>query len=506
MKIAFIDLGDVRGELNEPLGIECISSRILREYNIDIDMYWNNMMKFDSYEKLLEYDCVGISMNIGSLPQFEEIYTFMQKNKPELPLILGGCIPTFAYKELIEKYDNIICSYGEGEQTTYEIVTKVINNPPLVIDESLLEIGNLAFKLNGKLEITPAVPLNLDEEKSVIRNGQILNFIKNNFGIVRIEGSRGCSWNRCSFCCVNAKYANPHWRGFPISKILSELIELSRLGFLSPYFTDEDFFGQDYKRAISLGEEIIKLKEQGIINKDMNFFLSIMAADTTVKAGKEALRVLKRAGLREVFLGIESLEKHQLKRYNKKANADVNRSAIEFAQEIGLQIDSGFILFDPNMTFEELGINIDYIKDLQINKIDSRSLKRLRIQPMTAICRTMSNVIVDELDINNLEYKYEFSDEKVGKVYKLYSDWDETNIHNTWRIQAASRGEVNERFRTEIKMILGQIRDIDFQALCYIYDAVAAGNEVEDLEELNALYSDKESLITKAEEIIKKLQ
>lgn len=59
---------------------------------------------------------------------------------------------------------------------------------------------------------------------------------------MRLEGSRGCSWNKCSFCCIGAKYADSNWNGFSIDKIITELVELSEYGFRSPYFTDEDFF------------------------------------------------------------------------------------------------------------------------------------------------------------------------------------------------------------------------------------------------------------------------
>lgn len=201
------------------------------------------------YRKLLEYDCIGISMNIGSLHIFEDIYFYIKDKKPEFPLILGGCIPTFAYKELIEKYENIICMYGEGEQAWYDIASALIKNLPLSINEALLNIGNLAFRLNGENIITQANSVNLNNEKPIIRNKGFLDYIKKNHGIIRIEGSRGCSWNKCSFCCVNAKYADPSRRGFSIKKILDGLTELSEMGFLSPYFTDENFFGQEYERA-----------------------------------------------------------------------------------------------------------------------------------------------------------------------------------------------------------------------------------------------------------------
>lgn len=506
MKIALIDLGDLRGELNEPLGLECISSRIIRNFDVTVDMYWNSMKVLSCYEKLLEYNCIGLSMNIGSLHIFEKIYSYIRKNKPNLPLILGGCIPTFAYKELIEQYDNIICMFGEGEQAWYDIVSEIINNPPLTISEKLNNIENLAFKLNGEIRITQSKSLDLHSEKTILRNSDFLEYIRKNHGIIRIEGSRGCSWNKCSFCCVNAKYADPSWRGFKIDKIIAELIEISDFGFLSPYFTDEDFFGQNYERAINLGNEIINLKNKGVINKEMNFYISILAADTMNEMGKKALRLLKQAGLREVFIGIESLEKQQLKRYNKKSNIDINRKSIDFIKEIGLQLDSGYILFDPEMSFEELGVSIDYIKELNISKIDSRCLKRLRIQPMTTICSTMSNSIIGELDVNNLEYKYKFSDMRVEKVYDIYSNWEEGYKNKIWKIQSASRGEVNEKIRSKLKTILGEIRDIDFKALCYIYESVSENYQAENTDYIKALYLKKEKLIKTGHDIIETLK
>ena len=108
-KLLLIDLGDTRGELNEPLGIECISSRVIREGNIQVDMCWYSMIESDFFENLLLYDFIGISMNIGTLDRFEKIYNFIHKSdKNKMPLILGGCIPTFAYKQMLEKYNNII--------------------------------------------------------------------------------------------------------------------------------------------------------------------------------------------------------------------------------------------------------------------------------------------------------------------------------------------------------------------------------------------------------------
>lgn len=501
--ILLMDLGDLRGELNEPLGIECISSRVVRELNINVDMVWYNMSNSLCSQELLQYDLIGVSMNIGTLPRFEEIYSYMQVYRPQLPLVLGGCIPTFAYRELIEKYNNVICIYGEGERAFYDLVV-AYRNSILKIDNRLMSIGNLAFKMDNREIITAKLSLNLELEGPVVRNQGFLEYIKKKHGIVRIEGSRGCSWSKCSFCCVNAKYANPCWRGFSIDKIIKELIEISNMGFHAPYFTDEDFFGQNYSRAIKLGKQIIELKEQGIIRKDMNFFIAILVADAVCEAGKEALTVLKQAGLREVFLGIESFEKDQLLRYHKKASVDTNKRALEFIAELGLTIDSGYILFDPAMSFEALGINIDYIRSLEMNRFDSRSLKRLRLQPLTTISTSLSGTIVGKLDVNNLEYPYKFLNEKVDEVYRRYKTWEDIDLEHTWLIQSVSRGEINEQFRNELKSILSKIRNVDFEVLCTLYSLIENNTmSFQDNKLLKYSRTQKNKLIQEAFQLIR---
>lgn len=507
LKLLLIDLGDIRGELNEPLGIECISSRVIKEKKIDVDLYWYNMIESETLfgEKILQYDIIGISMNIGTLQRFEHIYELiMHSGNIKFPIILGGCIPTFAYKQLINQYNNIICIYGEGEEPFEKLINCYLDDL-YKNSESLMQIGGLAFKYCNKEVITPQTPLDLQEESTPKRDSAILEFMKKHHGIIRLEGSRGCSWNKCSFCCVNAKYANPAWRGFTIEKILNELIEISNAGFHAPYFTDEDFFGQEYDRAIELGEKIIALKKQGKIRNDMNFYISIMAADAVCESGKRALTVLKEAGLREVFLGIESLDKEQLRRYNKKATIDINRKALEYINNLELQIDSGYILFDPEMSFEGLKNSLKYIDDLKINQLDSRSLKKLRIQPLTSVCETLSDVIVGQLDVNNLEYPYQFKDHDVNTVYTVYKKWEDSSICKTWKIQSASRGEVNEDFRVKLKLILGQIRNIDFEVLKKIQESVEESNLDFHNSEFNIIQKHhKDQLIQKAYQLLDK--
>lgn len=483
INVLLLDLGDARGELNEPLGIECIATS-LNTFNYNtVDVKWLNMEYDLNKLEIEKYDVIGISMNIGTLNRFEELLSIINRRNPKINIITGGTIPTFGYCDLLNKYKNIVCIRGEGEDAFLEL-TQLFSSKGSWKFEDLLMISNLSFIKDNQIVITDLKPVDLTKLGSVYRDPEIMKFLIESEGIVRLEGSRGCSWNQCSFCCINAKYADSSWNAFKIDKIIDELIQLSSYGFKSPYFTDEDFFGRNYERAVELAERIKEKKREGKIHSDMNFFISILANDVSTKEGKEAVIALKEAGLREVFMGIESMCKEQMRRYKKRASIDTNQKAIDFIHSIGLQLDTGYILFDPKMNFEELETNIQYINEISLNKLDARSLKRLRLQPLTKITEDLRDVRESNLDLDNLEYKYSFEDEKVQKVYSKYSAWEDVQKSEVWSLQSKSRGENLDEQRMYLKKVLGEIREIDFMVLKSIISNVRteiSNNELDNI-------------------------
>jgi len=495
MKVLLLDLGDNRKENNEPISLGCLAANI-NNANVIVDIEWYNMEY--NVANVINYDIIGISMNIGTLPVFDKIYSHFL---PQQIIIVGGTIPTFGYSQLLDKYENIYCCIGEGEETFSQLLDVVITDKTLRTKDN---IPNIAYKTNGKLHITDRKPFNINLANKVFRKKEIIDFIKETNGIVRIEASRGCSWRKCTFCCVNSKYADPKWRPFPIDKITNELIELSDMGVTSPYFTDEDFFGGNPNRVKELAESILELKNKKLINPQMDFFISAMANDITCKKGEEAIIAFKKAGLREVFIGIESMEKGQLKRYNKLAKTDQNAKVIKFLKNNELQIDMGFILFDPNLAFQGLINSIEYIDNLSLSKTDSRSIKRLRIQPCTKMGDDFNISSDKDLDLNNLEYPYEFTDQKVSEVYKKYKKWEEEYMNKIWKYQALTRGE-NVSNRLSLKRQLGAIRDIDFIELKNITELIRGNicqNEYDSREA--QLRKDKKSAMDIFEDMLRK--
>jgi|GEM_PF-7094659 len=122
LKTLLIDLGDSRRENNEPIGMECIASYVESNSEYNVDLQWLNID--DNIHNVLNYDIVGISLNIGNLDIFDRIYKIATKQI----IIVGGNIPTFAYGELLQHYSGIICSLGEGEETFLKLIEFLENN------------------------------------------------------------------------------------------------------------------------------------------------------------------------------------------------------------------------------------------------------------------------------------------------------------------------------------------------------------------------------------------
>ena len=118
------------------------------------------------------------------------------------------------------------------------------------------DIRNIAYIKEGSLRKNPRVLVDANDIVMPERFPEVINFLKSKKGTFRIEGSRGCLYGGCSFCYIPGKYPNKTRRNVSEEQILKQIIELDKIGVKMPYFTDEDFIGGNFDRAISIAEKI----------------------------------------------------------------------------------------------------------------------------------------------------------------------------------------------------------------------------------------------------------
>ncbi|NMB47918.1 hypothetical protein GYA13_00530 [Candidatus Kuenenbacteria bacterium] len=476
--VLLVDLGTPRDEISEPLGIETLAPYVEAalgdQVSVDVkSLELDNLETVQPYLEQKKYAAIGLSTKIRAYDKFQRSMAATMHYASESKVFIGDILATYAYDDVLGQYPEVICVRGEGEES-FPLALKAVFEQ----DDARLEgISNLAFIRSGRLVETERAPF--DVKKALLPKRLLTQEVLKQHGIGRLEASRGCAYANCGFCGVIEKYAGREWKPFPLEFILQDLTVLSELGFISPYFTDEDFFGNDTDRVTQLAGLIGEGKRAGNINRDINLYINLRA-NSILGVGfggeEEAVKLLtqlKVAGLREVFVGIESGCKDQLaKRYTKGVTKQKNIRAINILRDLGLEVDLGFIFFDEDSELPELRENLNFIYEANIARHDCQLIKRLRVEPRTPIgVKFAATHPSAKIDLNAVEYPYRFKSAAVEAIFYTFCEWQRADLDVIYNLQAFCRGEIPSGYsRQEVKGIISQYRELDVQFL----DAVIA--------------------------------
>ena len=461
LRLLLWDLGTRRDELNEPLGIEELAGVVAaRLPMVHVRLHWTRSEADNIDELLAGADVVGLSAKAGNV-QFLDRILAAWDNLPTKPLVvIGNMLATLGYEEVLHRWPHVVCVLGEGESAITGILQAVLaaggDRPRLESVPNLVyaDAGGLRTT-NRRQEVLTELPLpQRDFLRDTIAKG----------GIVRVEASRGCEWCACTFCCIKAKYGARGWRPFRQERIVADLASISEAGGRRPYFTDEDFFGPDMNHVRGLCAAILEAKSCRRVNQDMRFFVSARPGSVLQAAEDGTLDLMKEVGFREVFIGIESGSPSQLQRYGKRGDVPSHTQSVRELVSRGIDVDFGFILFDPEMTLDELKENIQYLDELSRLVCDARPTKDLRVQPFTHLHDKYQRLgILKSFDLNKLEYPWSCEDKHVGEVLAELLKYDAEDEDDVYRLQAATRGEVSLETQESLKDRLCQLRALDWE-------------------------------------------
>jgi radical SAM superfamily enzyme YgiQ (UPF0313 family) len=233
-------------------------------------------------------------------------------------------------------------------------------------------------------------------------------------------GSRGC-YRRCTFCYVSP--FNGSWRGRSPENLFEELCDLYNKGVRYFYFADANFFGPG--RA---GKERAKRLADIILKEGLNIRFGMECRVNDLE--KDSLSRLVAAGLREVFLGVESACNHTLKKFRKGTTQEVNSRAIALLRHFGIEPNLGFIMFEPQTTLEDVRANLEFLKDnklLRSPAITAHLLSHKQTlfkgtsdyhKRREKRCRDRASALSNQ---NEYEAPYKFKDPKVQSFYEVVS-------------------------------------------------------------------------------------
>lgn len=284
---------------------------------------------------------IGLSVCFSQLPASLYAASCIKKRHPHIPLVFGGstCTPSLG-KSLITLFpflDYVIT--GEGEQALTNLVLHIQKQQPLTQRNILSRhSGNrVPEKKCIPEEIINLKELPLPEYKDYFQQLKLLglDFIP----VLPLEFSRGCWWNKCTFCNLNLQ-----WKGYRYKKSKQVLDEL---GTMLHLYKSLDFTFTDNALPVKEADQFFKATADSCL--DFNFFGEIR----TLKDPATYHR-FRKGGLRSVQIGIESLSDSLLIRMQKGTTVMDNLAAMKFSLQAGMTLDGNIIVEFPGSTDKDV--------------------------------------------------------------------------------------------------------------------------------------------------------
>jgi anaerobic magnesium-protoporphyrin IX monomethyl ester cyclase len=263
-------------------------------------------------------------------------------NKDDNILVAGGPYPTIDPARFLSSFD--IAVIGEGEETALEIVEKAKENRDF---RSIPGIAYIDDKSNGIRYTKSRQPqLNLDSlpnpMRSLYPNALYQKYNRSRFGysMTSLIATRGCPF-RCDYC--SRAVSGNSYRERSKESVVNEIEEIMSYGYDRIWIAD-DVFTLRKQYVNDVCQEIIKRKTKCE-------WECLSRVDTL---DYEIAKIMKAAGCRRVFFGIESGNNDILRKMKKSVTVEKSAMAVSSAKRAGLETGGFFILGYPGETDETI--------------------------------------------------------------------------------------------------------------------------------------------------------
>lgn len=312
--------------------------------------------------KKTDPDVVGVTSTTRHIYDAISIVKLAKEYNPNCLTVLGGPHPTVMAKELLEENNHVdVVVRGEGEITFTELLSK--NR------QGWKEVKGITFRSNGKIihnddrpfiEDLDSLPfpayhlLPMNKYKVMMELSDIDAFGKPRQQYGAISTCRGCPYD-CVFCSSKTLWGR-RWRARSPENIVEELRLLrEKYNMRIIDFMDDTFtIKKERTKAICRKIKEEKLDISWICSSRVDLF------------NREIANVLKQAGCKIVFFGLESGVQKTLDFLCKGFTIEQSKKAVQIAKDIGLGVTSGFIIGVPGETKEMINKTITYAKNLNL--------------------------------------------------------------------------------------------------------------------------------------------
>ncbi|MBW8002749.1 MAG: B12-binding domain-containing radical SAM protein [Planctomycetes bacterium] len=310
-------------------GIVLLATK-LRNLGYTTSVMVEGVTKF-SIEDLEEFDVICFSVKSGSA---NKTYQWVDQLRNKGKIIFGGTHATYFPEDCLDHCDYVV--RGEGDDVLPALLDCLENK------EDLTQIQGISYSNNGDIvhneNISPPADLSIPADYSLVRDishwSLVKSLLRGRRVTLPVQSSRGCPKN-CSFCVVNKMFGSGY-RKRPIDAVISELKSALRYT-RSIQFIDNDFVGSsdsDVERTAALLEAII----------DSNLKFSASAfVKLDIAKNRKLLELMRKAGIKTLMIGFESINSKTLDKYNKHQEANEMIQTVNVIKEYGLDVSATFM-------------------------------------------------------------------------------------------------------------------------------------------------------------------
>ncbi len=282
---------------------------------------------------------VGLSCMSFQYASAIKLAKLVKSHDKKIHVVIGGYHPTLMYEDISASPESQFIDFivrGEGEATFNELVAA------MNAGSGYERIAGLSYKANGTFHHNPPRGLlPLEDIQLPKRDARLITEGFHSFGLPMdaIETSRGCTHN-CKFCSINHMYGRS-FRGYEMDRIIADIRNVRRHGAKIVAMADDNIT-LDLKRLEVICEEIISAK----LN---NLHYALQASVSGIAHSKKLVQKMADAGVKLVFLGIESASKTSLDFLGKKTSTpEATRRAVGYLRDNGIICAGGFIVGNPD--------------------------------------------------------------------------------------------------------------------------------------------------------------
>jgi radical SAM superfamily enzyme YgiQ (UPF0313 family) len=316
----------------------------------------------ETLERLIrefEPDVVGLSVMTFQRRTALRIVELIRAMKAGVKVVVGGYDPSLAPEAYTVHSGVDFIVRGEGEITFRELLRGI------EAGSGYEHIAGLSYRSNEGFHHNPDRPVSRlagEEIRPPRRDVRVLRgYTMLGRQVDVVETSRGCTFD-CSFCSI-IEMRGRNFHAFDMTRVIEEIRDASKNGARAIFLVDDN---------ITLNIERFELLCREIIAAELNHIDYIVQAMTSSIAnhGEKLAPLMRRAGFRYVFLGIENILDTDLGFLRAKSKNEERRQgrivgnatlkAVDHIHKNRMYVVGGLIVGNPGDTVESVQANLEF--------------------------------------------------------------------------------------------------------------------------------------------------